>query len=428
MKTLRTFLFLSFLPVLPLFASDKLSRRILAMQKEVWQEWTQRWQVESATASPAPFLPLPRPVADKPVTATLTWHVPDSLEPHAEWRMFHGTKGERPAAGFPCYLYLHGSGPSESEWHTGLVLANRFDDAPSLWFVPRIPNEGGWYRWWQRGKQWALQQLLRHVLASPDVDAARLYLLGISEGGYGSQRLSSFFADYLAAAGPMAGGEPLINAPAENLSHTAFSFLTGANDATFCRNLLTERTGQTLDSLARKYPGEYVHRVELIPHCGHGIDYSPTTPWLSRHRRTPQPRHFLWENFEMDGVKRNAFFNLEVLEETAEGRTAYEFTSHAETNELELKVWNVTYETAQSDSRWGIPLVFRRHLSPAPHGRLRVFLSPELADLSRPLRLSVNGKTLFRGKAKVEKRVMERAVALFGDPLRLFPAAVEVEW
>ena len=142
MKTLRTFLFLSFLPVLPLFASDKISRRILAMQKEVWQEWTQRWQVESATASPAPFLPLPRPAADKPVTATLTWHVPDSLEPHAEWRMFHGTKGERPAAGFPCYLYLHGSGPSESEWHTGLVLANRFDDAPSLWFVPRIPNEG----------------------------------------------------------------------------------------------------------------------------------------------------------------------------------------------------------------------------------------------------------------------------------------------
>lgn len=130
----------------------------------------------------------------------------------------------------------------------------------------------------------------------------------------------------------------------------------------------------------------------------------------------------------MDGVKRNAFFNLEVLEETAEGRTAYEFTAHAETNELELKVWNVTYETAQSDSRWGIPLVFHRYLSPAPHGRLRVFLSPELADLSRPLRLSVNGKTLFCGKAKVEKRVMERAVALFGDPLRLFPAAVEVEW
>ena len=72
MKTLRTFLLLSFLPVLPLFASDKLSRRILAMQKEVWQEWTQRWQVESTTASPAPFLPLPRPAADKPLEATLT--------------------------------------------------------------------------------------------------------------------------------------------------------------------------------------------------------------------------------------------------------------------------------------------------------------------------------------------------------------------
>ena len=116
------------------------------------------------------------------------------------------SKGD--AEQYPLFLYLHGSGPRDQEFQTGLLLAKRFADAPSVYFIPQIPQEGKWYRWWQRSKQWAFEKLLRQWLLSASVDPNRLYVFGISEGGYGSQRLASFYADYWAAAGPMAGGEP----------------------------------------------------------------------------------------------------------------------------------------------------------------------------------------------------------------------------
>lgn len=395
------------------------SGKLADLRSRVWAEWCGEFR----ESMPVPPLSL-APLAEGNVTA---WTLPDSLEPQAVMNLRSGTKGLRPTAGWPCYVYLHGSGPRESEWAAGWTLAQRFADAPSAYVIPQIPNEGKWYRWWQRGKQWAWHYLLRWLLSEPGIDASRLYVLGISEGGYGSQRLASYYADYLAAAGPMAGGEPLRNAPVENLANLPFSFLTGAGDTMFYRNLLTRVTGEALDSIAALYPGEYHHRVELIHGRGHGIDYSPTTPWLSRHSRTPQPRHFLWENFEMDGVKRNAFYNLEVMAETEAYRTAYEFTAGAG-NRIDITVRGVEYTTTLKDEGLDIDLLFARRYVPAAHGRLRVYLSEELVDLRRPVTIAVNGRQLFRGRVAVSPDVMLRAARLWGDPLRLFPAAVEVEW
>ena len=139
------------------------------------------------------------------------WNLPESLEPNAVMPYYYGykTSGNERTEALPLFLYIHGSGPKDYEWRTGLQLAHKFEDAPSIYFIPQIPNEGKYYRWWQRAKQWAWTKLLRQALASGDVDANRLYVFGISEGGYGSQRLASFYADYWAGAGPMAGGEPL---------------------------------------------------------------------------------------------------------------------------------------------------------------------------------------------------------------------------
>ena len=131
-----------------------------------------------------------------------TKQLPDSLEPHATMPYYFGTKGNRPENGYPFFLYLHGSGPKQQEWITGLALAQQFADAPSAYFIPQIPNENEWYRWWQRSKQYAWQNLIRQLMLRPEINPNRLYVFGISEGGYGSQRLASFYADYWAAAGP----------------------------------------------------------------------------------------------------------------------------------------------------------------------------------------------------------------------------------
>ncbi len=57
-------------------------------------------------------------------------------------------------------------------------------------------------------------------ILSGNIDPKRVYLIGISEGGYGSHRLAVFMPDYFAGIGPMAAAEPL-KAP-ENLRNTGF--------------------------------------------------------------------------------------------------------------------------------------------------------------------------------------------------------------
>ena len=356
-----------------------------------------------------------------------TWALPDSLEPNARMNFYLGAKGEKPKDGYPVFIYLHGSGPRENEWATGLRLARMFQDGPSMYIVPQIPQEGEWYRWWQRSKQWAWEKILRILLSMPEVDKNRIYVFGISEGGYGSQRLASFYADYWAAAGPMAGGEPLVNAPVENIGNVPFSFLTGDKDYMFYRHLLTKTTGEKLDSMQRIYPNEYKHRVELIPDKGHSIDYTPTTPWLAQHKRNAQPRHFIWENLEMDGLKRNAFYNLQVLKEDNAFRTQYEFTANAD-NSIDLKVDAVKYNTTWKDPRWGIDMLFSKDLTPAQHGHLRVFLSDQIVDLNQKVTIRINGKQVFNGKVKASKKALKLSQKLWGDPMRDFQHAVEVEW
>ena len=356
-----------------------------------------------------------------------TWTLPDSLEPNAKMNFYLGVKGEMPKDGYPVFLYLHGSGPREHEWANGLRLANMFQDGPSMYIVPQIPQEGAWYRWWQRSKQWTWERILRILMSMPEVDKNRIYVFGISEGGYGSQRLASFYADYWAAAGPMAGGEPLINAPVENLAHVPLSFLTGDKDFMFYRHLLTKTTGEKLDSMQRLFPNEYKHRVELIPDKGHSIDYTPTTPWLAQHKRNAQPRHFIWENLEMDGLKRNAFYNLQVLEETDAYRTRYEFTANAD-NSIDIKVDGVKYNATWKDPHWGIDMLFSKDLTPAQHGNLRVFLSDQLVDLKKKVTVRINGKQVFCGKVKSSKKTRKLSQELWGDPMRDFKHAVEVNW
>lgn len=104
---------------------------------------------------------------------------------------YFGTKGNKPADGYPLYLDLHGSGPKEQEWPITLEWAITFDDAPSVYFIPQIPNggetaDGQLYRWWQKSKLEAWEQLLRQAFLSGEINPKRIYFLGVSEGGYGS--------------------------------------------------------------------------------------------------------------------------------------------------------------------------------------------------------------------------------------------------
>lgn len=396
-------------------------RKVDEMRQTVWQAWC-----EANAASGEDGLPTLQPLSS---STRGSWHLPDSLEPSATMPFYYGCKGERPAAGYPLYIYLHGSGPKANEWSNGLYFGEHFKDAPSVYFIPQIPNEGEWYRWWQRSKQFAWERVLRQTLASGQVDANHLYVFGISEGGYGSQRLASFYADYWAAAGPMAGGEPLKNAPAENLSNIGFSLRTGAEDTGFYRNILSRYVAEELDSLENLYPTEFRHAVTLIPGQGHHIDYTQTTPWLSHFTRNPHPAHFMWEDYEMDGRHRSGFYNLLVSKRPdAARRTRYDYRVVKDSNLVDIVVENVDYRTIQTDPVYGIEMKFTRTYEPASGGAFTLFLSEDMLNLRLPVYVRVNGRKAFHATPKATLQSMLRSTAAFYDPERIFPVAIEVKY
>lgn len=265
-----------------------------------------------------------------------------------------------------------------------------------------------------------------------EVDANRLYVFGISEGGYGSQRLASFYADYWAAAGPMAGGEPLKNAPVENCANIGFSFLTGADDTGFYRNDLTWYTQVAFDSaqLARPLSVDktpiFRHRIQLLPGMQHHITYGLTTPWLKQFVRNPYPKTVLWEDFEMDGRHRSGFYNLQVLARPSEQRTYYEMD--IDKNVVSIKVSNVDYTTILKDKQWGIDLKFNRSYSVATGGRLRVYLNDQLVNLNEPVTIMINGKLVFHGIAKADLQAMVNSCAEYFDPCRVYPVAIDLAY
>lgn len=407
---------------LPADANKKISEDKIGISRDfMWKAW-----LNAVRRRPVPHL-IPAAALSDSSRGELA--IPDSLEPAAVMPYYYGLKGDLAATGntsVPTYLYLHGSGPKAQEWAASLSWAKIFADAPSRYFIPQIPNEAPYYRWWQRSKQWAWTWLWQQLTLTPGFDPDRFYIFGISEGGYGSQRLASYYADYLAAAGPMAGGEPLINAPAENLSNIGFSLLTGAKDYAFCRDRYTRITGETLDSLAQSGSGIYAHRVQLIPEMGHGIDYRPTTPWLSQFRRNPWPRRFVWEDFAMDGRHRSGFYNLRSDRQLPDSiRLRYD-VDMCTPNIVKITVNRVEYIPTEKDTTWNMTLRWNKQQTLENDYAFTVLLDEHLINMNEPVTVIVNGRRVFRGKLRPTLSAMGESIATYGDLRRIFTTKVSV--
>jgi predicted esterase len=117
-----------------------------------------------------------------------------------------GTPGEE----FPLVLFLHGSGESGTDntdqvtnHIDGLISATRSGPYSAFLLAPQLPTSSGFGSY---NPQDLTMQILQQVEAAYPVETNRMYITGLSMGGFGTFEYISEFPNLFAAAVPLSGG------------------------------------------------------------------------------------------------------------------------------------------------------------------------------------------------------------------------------
>ena len=108
--------------------------------------------------------------------------------------------------GWPMILFLHGAGERGSDLnkvkiHGPPKIVDKQKDFPFIVVSPQCPEDG----WWT-DKVEVLIHLMDDIVARYNVDTERIYLTGLSMGGYGSWALAAEYPERFAAVAPICGG------------------------------------------------------------------------------------------------------------------------------------------------------------------------------------------------------------------------------
>lgn len=110
-----------------------------------------------------------------------------------------------PEGGWPLLLFLHGAGERGNDLaqvavHGPLKHLGEFPELDQLVLLsPQCPTG----EWWDAER---LMKLVRETQATASIDEDRIYVTGLSMGGYGTWNLLSLEPTFFAAAIPICGG------------------------------------------------------------------------------------------------------------------------------------------------------------------------------------------------------------------------------
>src|ERR1044071_2145079 len=131
---------------------------------------------------------------------------------------------------WPLMLFLHGAGERSGplsvvkKWGPPRRV-DHGDDLPFMIASPQCPEKESWA---QPSEQQLLIGLLDHLAKNFKVDKDRIYLTGLSMGGYGSWRLAADHPERFAAVVPICGGGKVEDA--EKLKHLPIWVFHGTED------------------------------------------------------------------------------------------------------------------------------------------------------------------------------------------------------
>ncbi len=104
---------------------------------------------------------------------------------------------------FPLIVFLHGSGERGTDLelvkaHSPFTYKNLFSSQPVAILAPQCTEN----IWWDTN---AVFELIQEIVSKYNIDTSRIYLTGLSMGGWGSWKLALEHPDMFAALAPVCG-------------------------------------------------------------------------------------------------------------------------------------------------------------------------------------------------------------------------------
>ncbi len=185
---------------------------------------------------------------------------------------------------FPLMLFLHGAG--ERGDSLGLVkkhgppkIVENKKDFPFIVLSPQCPEN----EWWSIER---LDILMDEIIKNYRVDKDRIYLTGLSMGGFGTWEYTNRFPDKFAAIAPICGGGE--SRTVKRISHLPIWAFHGAKD----KVVLIKESQEMVDAL-KKLNADV--RFTIYPEAGHDswtktYDNPELYEWFLKHKRKSTSR------------------------------------------------------------------------------------------------------------------------------------------
>ena len=349
--------------------------------------------------------------------------------------------GYDPRVRTPVRIYLHGGVarrnlPADGEWWqqldrlaSRLAVADRLADSFDT-HIAVFPAAWSASKWWQESQLANLGGLLTRLKMAYNVDENRVHVVGVSDGGTGAWYIA--FRDPT----PWAGFIPIIGHPAVlaspqvevegqmhvvNLRIRSFLVFNGELD-----RLYPARSVRPYVDLFREaeVDVEFVelagegHTVEWFPqHAGRIDTFVEETP------RDPLPSRISWETEDAAKFSRVHWLMIDALGLSA-GDAPLPDIERRLPGTSNLMVGFPRYRPSGRVEATAAGNEIEIHSRGVR--RVRLLLSPRQFDLSRPVRVHVNGVQRHVGVVTPDRRTLLRWAARDLDRSMLFGAELEI--